>query len=93
MFCKNCGNNLKEEVNFCNNCGKKVITLNNLSFAEQEIKSSKKLPKWLKVILIILWVIIFAISMQVRKQFVVGALPGFFHTAIFLYLLSLIIKK
>lgn len=93
MFCKNCGNNLKEGVNFCNNCGEKAISLNNPNFAKQEIESSKKLPKWLKVILIILWVIIFAISMQVRKQFIVGALPGFIHTAIFLYLLNIIIKK
>lgn len=85
MFCKNCGKKLNGEETICDDCKK--------NREQTPSNQKKKMPQWLKIILVILWVIVFALSLQIRKQFIVGGLVGFIHAGIFLYLLTLIIKK
>lgn len=69
----------------CENC--------NINPEPKSPNQKKRMPQWLKIILVVLWVIVFALSLQIRKQFIVGGLVGFIHAGIFLYLLALIIKK
>lgn len=85
MFCKNCGKKLATKETLCNDCIEKP--------EQTSSNQEKKMPQWLKIILVILWVIVFSLSMQIRKQFIIGGLVGFLHVAFFLYLLSLIIKE
>ena len=45
MKCENCGNELTDEMQFCNNCGAKISNVNN----EEKKEEEKKLPKKIKI--------------------------------------------
>ncbi len=56
MYCKNCGNEVKEGVKFCENCGKGINELGNNNININVINSidgGKKKNKWVTILLAI----------------------------------------
>lgn len=69
MICKKCGKEIKEENNFCTNCGTKVVWEdeidNKQDINNKDLKFSKK--EKIGIVFIIIFVIAFMIYLLIRQ--------------------------
>lgn len=65
MFCKYCGNEIKNEVTFCPNCGKKVKQINReLKKRNKEVKENNKTNTNKTIKRIIISIVVFALVLS-----------------------------
>ena len=71
MYCKNCGNEVKEENNFCTKCGMKIdkeeiiINAEKRETKKENVKLSRK--EKILLVIVILFLIIFMIYLLIRQ--------------------------
>ena len=60
MYCPNCGNQISEEVKFCSNCGKNLVSVNTQPLSAQVLEKSAEKDTPIALIIITWLLMIFS---------------------------------